>query len=262
MTETAIDYVAHGMALLGIPHGMKGPITQGWNKAENVITDAIAAATLTENVGLAHAFCMPAPTMALDIDDLPKARAFLSGYGIDLDLLLDADNAVQIASGKKDSRKLLFRLPEGISPIPTKQITDPETGDMVLEFRCASANGLTVQDVLPPSIHPETGKPYQWAGKGNWRAIPTIPSALLTVWQSLLKPTATKPRGSWSNAGDSSEVTLPPETIQHLRSALLSMRADDYKLWIDCGMALKTLGDVGRGLWLEWSLTSRKSQDD
>jgi hypothetical protein len=119
-----------------------------------------------------------------------------------------------------------------------------------------------VQDVLPPSIHPETGKPYQWAGKGNWRAIPTIPSALLTVWQSLLKPTATKPRGSWPNAGDSSEVTLPPETIQHLRSALLSMRADDYKLWIDCGLALKTLGDVGRGLWLEWSLTSRKSQDD
>ena len=262
MTETAIDYVAHGMALLGMPHGMKGPITQGWNKAENVITDAIAAATLTENVGLAHAFCMPAPTMALDIDDLPKARAFLSGYGIDLDLLLDADNAVQIASGKKDSRKLLFRLPEGISPIPTKQITDPETGDMVLEFRCASANGLTVQDVLPPSIHPETGKPYQWAGKGNWRAIPTIPAALLNVWQSLLKPTATKSRVSWPNAGDSSEIMLPPETVQHLRSALLSMRADDYKLWIDCGMALKTLGDVGRGLWLEWSLTSRKSQDD
>lgn len=260
--ENAIDYVAVGMAITDIPKGKKGPTTKGWNKAENVITDAIAAATLTENIGLAHAFCMPAPTMALDIDDLPKARAFLFDYGIDLDLLLDADNAVQIASGKKDSRKLLFRLPEGISPIPTKQITDPETGDMVLEFRCASANGLTVQDVLPPSIHPETGKPYQWAGKGNWRAIPTIPSALLTVWQSLLKPTATKPRGSWSNAGDSSEVTLPPETVQHLRSALLSMRADDYKLWIDCGMALKTLGDVGRGLWLEWSLTSRKSQDD
>jgi putative DNA primase/helicase len=262
MIETAIDYVAVGMAITDIQKGKKGPTTKGWNKAENVITDAIAAATLTENIGLAHAFCMPVPTMALDIDDLPKARAFLFDYGIDLDALLDADDAVQISSGREGRAKLLFRLPEGTSPIPTKQITDPETGDMILEFRCATANGLTVQDVLPPSLHPETGKPYQWAGKGNWRAIPTIPSALLNVWQSLLKPTATKPRGSWPNVDDSSEVTLPPETIQHLRSALLSMRADDRDLWIKCGMALKPLGDVGRGLWLEWSLTSEKSQDD
>lgn len=262
MTDTAIDYVAHEMALVGMPTGMKGPITPGWNKAENVITDAIAAATLTENVGLAHAFCMPAPTMALDIDDLPKARAFLSSYRIDLDAFLNADDAVQISSGREGRAKLLFRLPEGTLPIPTKQIADPKTGEMILEFRCATASGLTVQDVLPPSIHPETGNPYQWVGKGNWRAIPTIPSALLTVWQSLLQPTAAKPRGSWPNAGDSSEITLTPETVQHLRSALLSMRADDYKLWIDCGLALKTLGDVGRGLWLEWSLTSRKSQDD
>ena len=260
--EHAIDYVAHGMALVGMPNSLKGPITPGWNKAENVITDAIAAATLTENVGLAHAFCKPAPTMALDIDDLPKARAFLSDYSIDLDALLDADDAVQISSGREGRAKLLFRLPEGTLPIPTKQIADPKTGEMILEFRCASANGLSVQDVLPPSIHPETGKPYQWAGRGDWRAIPTIPLALLFAWRSLLKPTAPKPRGSWSNAGDSSVITLSPETVQHLRSALLSMRADDYQLWIKVGLALKTLGDVGRGLWLEWSLTSRKSQHD
>jgi hypothetical protein len=57
-------------------------------------------------------------------------------------------------------------------------------------------------------------------------------------------------------------ITLPPETIKHLRSALMSMRSDDYDLWIKCGMALKQLGDVGRGLWLEWSLTSEKSQHE
>lgn len=43
-----------------------------------------------------------------------------------------------------------------------------------------------------------------------------------------------------------------------LRSALASMRADDYDLWIRMGHALKELGDVGRGLWLEWSQTSDK----
>lgn len=261
MTNPA-DYVAHGIALVDIPPRTKRPLTFGWNEEANAITDPERASKLNGNIGIAHAYCSPLPTMALDIDDLPEARIWLADRGVDLDTLLDADDAVQIASGKKDSRKLLFRLPEGISPLPTKQITDPETGEMILEFRCATANGLTVQDVLPPSLHPETGKPYQWAGKGNWRAIPTIPAALLNVWQSLLKPTATKPRGSWPNAGDSSEITLPPETIQHLRSALLSMRADDRDLWIKCGMALKPLGEVGRGLWLQWSLTSEKSQDD
>lgn len=259
--NSASEYVAHGMALVPIPTGQKGPNTPGWNKPENVITDPEQASELEGNIGLAHAYCNPI-TMALDIDDLPKARGCLTEQGIDLDALLNTDDAVQISSGKKDSRKLLFRLPEGSSPIPMKKIVDPETGDTVLEFRCASANGLTVQDVLPPSIHPDTRKPYEWAGKGNWRDLPVIPAALLAVWQSLLGSAATQSRVGRANADDSSVIQLPPETIQHLRSALLSMKADDYDLWIACGMALKPLGDVGRGLWLEWSLTSEKSQYD
>jgi hypothetical protein len=260
--DSAVDYVANGIVLIDIPPRQKGPVTKGWNEEKNAITDPERAAALTGNIGIAHAYCLPVPTMALDIDNLPKARAWLAERGIDLDTLLDADDAVQISSGKEGSAKLLYLLPADVSPIPMKQITDPETGEMILEFRCASANGLTVQDVLPPSIHPETGKPYQWAGKGDWRFIPTIPSALLIVWQSLLKPASTQSRGGQTIADNSSVITLPPETIQHLRSALVSMRADDRDLWIKCGMALKSLGDVGRGIWLQWSLTSEKSQDD
>jgi hypothetical protein len=260
--DSAIDYVSQGMALIDIPPRQKGPNSAGWNEEKNAITDPKRAGALCGNIGIAHAYCSPLPTMALDIDDLTKARAWLAERGIDLDALLNADDAVQISSGKEDSRKLLYLLPADVSPIPMKKIVDPETGNTVLEFRCASANGLTVQDVLPPSIHPGTGKPYQWAGKGNWRSIPTIPLALLAVWQSLLKPVAAQSCGVGPHADDSSVIQLPPETIQHLRSALLSMKADDYDLWIKCGMALKPLGDVGRGLWLEWSLTSRKSQDD
>jgi hypothetical protein len=254
------EYVSQGLALVDIQTG-KGPATPGWNKRENVITDAIAAAKLKKNVGLAHAYSDP-PTMALDIDDLPKAHKWFADHGIDLNSLLDADDAVRISSGRDGRDKLVYRLPADVSPIPMKQIADPETGDTVLEFRCATAAGLTVQDVLPPSIHPKTGKPYQWAGKGSWRKIPDIPRPLLAIWESLLKPAAVQSSVSGVIANDSSAITLPPETIQHLRSALLSMRADDYDLWIKMGLALKPLGDVGRGLWLEWSLTSEKSQDE
>ena len=46
----------------------------------------------------------------------------------------------------------------------------------------------TVQDVLPPSIHPDTGKPYEWAGAGDWRKLPTLPNMVLTLWRSLAEP--------------------------------------------------------------------------
>lgn len=43
-----------------------------------------------------------------------------------------------------------------------------------------------------------------------------------------------------------------------LRSALAAMRADDRDLWVRMGHALRSRGDQGRGLWLEWSQTSPK----
>jgi putative DNA primase/helicase len=46
------------------------------------------------------------------------------------------------------------------------------------------------------------------------------------------------------------------QVVHDLRSALLHLRADDRGLWVRIGMALKSLGDVGRGLWLMWSQTS------
>lgn len=46
--------------------------------------------------------------------------------------------------------------------------------------------------------------------------------------------------------------------VIELREALAWMRSDDYKLWTDMGLALAGLGDVGRGLWLEWSSQSKK----
>lgn len=46
--------------------------------------------------------------------------------------------------------------------------------------------------------------------------------------------------------------------VPHLRSALASMPSDDRDLWIKMGLALKELGDIGRGLWIEWSQTSEK----
>ncbi|MEI6644280.1 MAG: bifunctional DNA primase/polymerase [Novosphingobium sp.] len=249
---TVSEYIDQGMALLGIPARQKGPVTKGWNKAENAITDSERAAALTGNVGLAHAYSNP-PTMALDIDDLPKARTWLEERGVDLDTLLDANDAVQVCSGRQGRAKLIYRLRGGMAPLLTKQITAPETGEMVLELRCASANGLTVQDVLPPSIHPETGLPYTWGGKGDWRAIPVIPDALLAIWlQELVAG-----RGPRKTSASARTVDATPRQRARVADMLRHVSADcSYELYRDMVWAILSLGwDDGESIAQEWCLT-------
>lgn len=59
------------------------------------------------------------------------------------------------------------------------------------------------------------------------------------------------------------EQLVQDETVEHLRSALASIPADERDLWIKIGQALKGLwspshDDVGRELFDEWSATSDK----
>jgi hypothetical protein len=254
MTHLIQEYAEHGLVLVPIPLGTKGPITEGWNLRENCITDPERAAAMTGNVGLAHAYCSPNPTVAIDIDDFELANIWFRDRGIDLESLLNADDAVQIKSGRPGSAKLLYRLPLDIEHLNTHKIPNPKTGSCILEFRCAAANGKTVQDVLPPSVHPDTGTTYEWAGNGDWRKLPTLPDCLIDVWPKKNG----KLKGNEEAEGDVPTVTVDEQTIQHLRSALLHTRADERDKWIKAGLALKSLGEVGRGLWLEWSLTSKK----
>ena len=177
--NTPGDYVRAGFALVPIPLGSKGPRTKNWNVEESAVRDEASAEHLTNcNIGLAHRW---SGTCAVDVDDFQRANPWFAAQGIDLQALLDADDSVLIVSGKPNRTKLLFRLPPGVSWLPTQML-----GSDGLELRCASGDGaVTVQDVLPPSIHPDTGKPYQWAGKGDWQNLPVLSPQLLALWRSL-----------------------------------------------------------------------------
>ena len=127
--KPAEKYVRHGLAIVPIPPGQKGPSTEGWNKFDNVITDPNGASRLNGNIGLGHAYCTPTPTMALDIDDMERASVWLAERGVDLAELLAAEDAVQIVSGKAGRAKLLFRLPEGIEPIESLTLKEEVPAD-------------------------------------------------------------------------------------------------------------------------------------
>ena len=87
-----------------------------------------------------------------------------------------------IHSGNPGHAKLLFTLP-GFLSMPTKRVM--LDSKVVLELRQATASGTSTQDVLPPSVHPN-GHAYTWQGRGDSRALPSLPDALLTIWQQLL----------------------------------------------------------------------------
>ena len=168
---SSIDaYIRHGWSLTPIPYMTKGPTQPGWNRPESALKSEHSL-PVNYGIGLLHAY---SGTCAIDIDDFQMAQQELLVHGIDLNQLYNAPDAVQIISGKPGRGKLLYSLP---SPMKTKKIV--KQGQTILELRCEASNGLSVQDVLPSSIHPETGKPYQWGGLGHWSRLPTLPDNLI-----------------------------------------------------------------------------------
>ena len=234
--SNTFDLLSSGFALVKIPKGSKAPEIFGWNQRKNVITKSDQTNLLDEsNIGLAHAYCLPSPTCAIDIDNLFDARIWMQQKGIDLDNLLNATDAVSIFSGKSNSAKLIYRLPSHSGALKTKMIRNNE-GKSMLELRCASSDGLTVQDVIPPSIHP-SGTQYQWGGKGSVLAIPSIPDTLLEIWQSLLNPSPRHIQTTYIQPIQS------PREIARIQLALTYISADcDYVTYRNIVWALMSTG--------------------
>ena len=99
MKSLVQQYLATGWKLCRISPGTKGPRDKEWNVAGHEIRTP-EGFPLGYGVGLLHAW---SGTMALDIDNYPVARAWLLERGVDLDELMNADDAVQIVSGRAES---------------------------------------------------------------------------------------------------------------------------------------------------------------
>lgn len=240
-TSVISAYIAHGWALCPIPGGTKGPRAPGWNTRACALT---ASTPLPEGhgVGLLHAY---SGTMALDIDDWAATKAF----GVDVDTLYAAHDAVTILSGRPGRGKLLYRMP-GIV-LPSKQIK--VDGKLAFELRCATTDGKSVQDVLPPSIHPDTNAPYQWGGAGQWWNLPVVPNLILNIWEEAVKDIRLV------------QVDGVDASWEQIHEALAHINPDcSREEWINVGMALHWAGeqtmnsDQAFALWDGWSKNGTK----
>lgn len=167
-----------GWYLVAIPAGTKGPTTFGWQKPERCLSgpdqaEAYFAANPTHNMGLLHS---ASGTCAIDIDHMAHTRLIFEAFGIDFDALMAS--APRIV-GRSDRGKLLFAAPPGLvtHKISWPTEADPRKTEVVFELRAG-----TVQDVLPPSVHPDTGRPYTWAGPSVFDGLPPLPASILTLW--------------------------------------------------------------------------------
>lgn len=240
-------YIRAGWSLVPIPPFTKGPRTKGWNERGAAIKSQ-SEMLAGYGIGLAHAY---SGTMALDIDDWDMAVVELRHHGVDLPALYESSDAVIIDSGREGHGKLLYAMPFGLT-LPSKKIS--REGTTVYELRCSTTNSLTVQDVLPPSIHPDTLQSYRWAGRGHWTRLPVIPMALLEHWQKMLTAeviqTAVSPIEGGIDWGDieSAVRAISPECSR-----------DE---WVTVGMVLHMVGtrddnvEYAGNLWDSWSKTS------
>lgn len=184
------------MALVPIEPGRKFPRTSDWGN--NVITDPDQAGEYYSqnadwNMGVALG---PSRMCSLDIDDTECFRMILEEFGVPVEEL---DDFPTIQGASKGTR-IMFRVPEGVE-LPYCKLTwptreDPKRHFTVMELRAAT-DGKQRQDVLPPSIHPDTQQPYRWINQppqGDW---PEPPGWLLAVWSA------------WGNFKDQFRATCP-----------------------------------------------------
>jgi len=258
------QYVNAGFYLISIRPEEKGPKSREWTKESNMINplnvgESIARVKVFMNLGLAH---IPSNTCCIDIDNIEETKAWLAERNVDLDSLLNAEDSVQITRNDPERGKLVYKVSEHFK-LPTVQVRN-ENRDTILELRRGSKDGITCQDILPPSSYPKIGKDglavpaemrtYRWAGKGHFSRLPQLPEELENIWENLV---AEKTEGKVEIDVDVDAFPVPEAFVsgtneeveallQEVEKALDVIQnktnyMEDFHEWIKIGMALKRM---------------------
>ncbi len=234
--ELSKAYLEKGFALVALDARSKRPVEKAWNTPDKAITTTAQLKRLKgRGVGCALAYSTPR-LVSVDSDNLELARAAWRAEGLELDAVLA--KGLQITSHRRNRAKAIFALPprEGL-------LLGVHCNADGYELRCSVADSKrTEQDVLPPTIHPSTGKAYEWIGE--FREPPGIPADLLEFWKKQLRP---KTRSSDAKAISDA---IPLEIIN---DALQFISNEDYHIWLGIGMSLHSADEAYLEAWVKWS---------
>lgn len=125
--------------------------------------------------------------------------------------------------------------------------------------------GTGKQAAMPPSIHPDTGKPYRWEVEFDFDL---LDMGLGPIMASILVPT--EAREESDGAGEDDLISLVRQrplgmSIEEVREAVMALPVDEWcedrDGWLKTGMAIhhETGGSQeGYDIWVEFSLQSGK----
>lgn len=202
----------YGIAVVKIEPGTKGPRGKGWNQPGGYFTDSKDAEIFFSenpnwNMG---AVLGPSGLCSIDVDNVEYTTIVLDHYGIDIHALAESCPTIV---GNPARFRVMFHQPDGVQ-LERKALTwpnpdDPDGSkhsDLIRRAVAAKNDGNTaeaerlraeaklyarvtvaefragmVQDVLPPSMHPGTGRPYEWRTKPNGH-FPDLDARLLDLW--------------------------------------------------------------------------------
>jgi RecA-family ATPase len=148
----------------------KRPQSSGWG-LQAFPADQVAD---HHNVGLNHGL---SGTASIDVDNLESTKQIFQAIGLDLTALSDS---TMTWSGRPDRLKLLFRAPSPSLGVKALSVD----GEVVFELRGALP-GKQAQDLLPPSLHPDTKKRYELRTRLIPRdELPYMPEQLVEIWRN------------------------------------------------------------------------------
>lgn len=227
LPDAAKAYEAMGVALVLLKVRNKTPVYKAWpRKAEPASSWAAnPEANIGANMGMSG-LC------SLDVDNHALTAKVFTALGLDLVSLVEMGCVVEGAPGKCRS---MFSTS---SPLNTFKFS--HNGRVLFELR--SAGG---QDVLPPSIHPNTGQPYRWRpGTSPFEcgAFPPVPGQLVAMWRDwdALKERMTAALESEAE-GEYGKAALAGE-LQRLRASVQGGR-NNQLFKSACSLAQLVAGD-------------------
>ena len=140
-----------------------------------------ASVTDQMNIGINHYL---SGTCSIDIDNLELSRKVFSSIGIDLDKLAYQTMCWQ---GRENTYKILYDGKNLSLPYQWLRVNDDTS--TVFELRGLKFDTEIVEegymDLLPPSIHPLTKRPYKFLTKLVHKAeLPTLPDEIIEVWSN------------------------------------------------------------------------------
>ena len=169
------DYIdQYGFGLVELSQNGKGTFKKAWGTKPIINSDLILP---DKNYGIVLGY---SKMCSIDVDNVDYFLEFCKYVGVKIPW--DAPTYF----GNPDRAKMLFRMPASSKKLSKRQLSITVDDKPLVIFEILGSNdGKQVLDVLPPSIHKGTKKPYTWINYPPLTLIewPYLPNDWLCIWE-------------------------------------------------------------------------------